>query len=228
MYVVAHDAEAAAAEIDRAAAHPQIVQVFLPLVTDTEYGDPRYRPIFEAAIRNDLVVSFHHGSYTRSQLGWDGFPRYFIQWHNTAQIQAAQNQLTSLVCNGVFDRYPDLKAVFLEAGVSWVTPFIWRFDQQYRELRSEIPWVKRLPSEHIRDHVRFATQPMADLTTAHFQQLIEMGGTEQLFMFSSDYPHYDADSPDVVLPRTLPEELRRRIRYQNALETYPRLAGLAP
>jgi predicted TIM-barrel fold metal-dependent hydrolase len=158
----------------------------------------------------------------------DGWPRYFVQWHNTAQIHATQNQVTSLVCNGLFDRYPDLKVVFLESGVGWVTPFLWRFDQQYRELRSEIPWVKRLPSERIADHVRFATQPKGDVTASQFEELIEMGGTERLFMFSSDYPHYDADSPEVALPRTLPLALRRRIQYQNALETYPRLAGLAP
>jgi predicted TIM-barrel fold metal-dependent hydrolase len=55
--------------------------------------------------------------------------------------------------------------------------------------------------------------------------IVEMSDTERLFMFSTDYPHYDADSADIVLPRTLSEEPRRRVRYQNALETYPRLAG---
>jgi predicted TIM-barrel fold metal-dependent hydrolase len=227
VYVFAHDPVAAAKEIDRAAAHPQIVQVFLPTVTDREYGDPMYRPIFEAAVRNGLVVAMHHGGYTAGQVGWQGWPRYFIQWHNTAQWMAAANQLTSLVCNGIFEHLPELKVVFLETGVGWIAPFIWRFDQQYRELRSEVPWVKRLPSEHIREHVRFSTQPMADLTSEQFRQLVEMSDSAGLYMFSTDYPHYDADSADIVLPRTLPEELRRRVRYQNAIETYPRLAGAA-
>jgi uncharacterized protein len=227
VYVVPHDPAAAVKEIDHWAEHPGIVQVFLPLVTDLEYGDPHYRPIFEAAVRNDLVVTLHHGSFTESSVGWAGWPRYFIQWHNTAQIHAIQNQVTSLVCNGVFDRYPSLKVVFLEGGVGWLPAFIWRFDQQYRELRWEIPWVKRLPGEYIRDNVRFATQPMGDLTADQFRQLVEMSETERVFLFSTDYPHYDADTAGVVLPRTLPKELLRRVRYQNALETYPRLAGIA-
>ena len=48
----------------------------------------------------------------------------------------------------------------LEAGVFWVPWLMRRLDIHYREFRSEIPWVKRLPSEHIRDNVRFATQPI--------------------------------------------------------------------
>ena len=43
-------------------------------------------------------------------------------------------------------------------------------------------------------------------------------------MFATDYPHFDADSADVLAG--LPEALRNRIRYQNALDTYPRLRGI--
>ena len=53
-----------------------------------------------------------------------------------------------------------------------------------------------------------------------------MSDSERIFTFASDYPHYDADSVDVVLGRAVPEELRERVRWRNALETYPRLPGL--
>jgi predicted TIM-barrel fold metal-dependent hydrolase len=39
-------------------------------------------------------------------------------------------------------------------------------------------------------------------------------------MLASDYPHWDGDNPDVVLPSQLPEEWRRRIRFDNASELY--------
>jgi len=223
VHVVANDPQAAAREIDRVAAHPQIVQVFLPLVTDRQFGDPIYRPIFEAAVRNDLVVAFHHGAHTETLFGW---PRYYIEWHMVAAPQSAQNQLLSLICNGAFDQLPELKVVFMETGVAWVPWFMWRLDQQYRELRSEIPWVKRLPSEHMKDSVRICTQPLGDITARQFTQLVEMADSERIFLFASDYPHYDADSVDVVLKSSIPEGLRNRVRYQNALDTYPRLQGL--
>jgi predicted TIM-barrel fold metal-dependent hydrolase len=224
VHVAAQVPEAAAREIDRVGAHPQIVQVLLPLATDKQWGDPIYRPIWEAALRSDLVVSFHHTNRTQTTLGW---PRYFIEWHTMAAPQAAQNQVLSLICSGTFDRYPELKVVMLEGGVTWVHWLIWRLDQQYRELRQNVPWVKRLPSEHIRDNVRVATQPMTEVTTSEFVKLVEMTDTARCYVFATDYPHYDADTPRNVLPPSLPPDLLRRIRYQNALETFPRLANLA-
>ena len=220
IHVIAHDPEAAAYEIDRVADHPQIVQVFLPTVTDRQYGDPQYRPILEAAVRHDLVVALHHGGHTRTVLG---FPRYFVEWHSMAAPQAGMNQVMSLIFNGAFDKYPTLKVAVLETGVGWVPWFMGRLDQQYRELRTSVPWVKRLPSDHMRDSVRVSTQPMGEVKAKDLVRIVEMSDSESMFMFSSDYPHYDADTGVQVLPASLPTELRDRVRYKNALETYPRL-----
>lgn len=74
VHVVGHTPQDAPHDIDRVAEHPQIVQVFLPTVTDREYGDPYYHPIYEAAQRNGLAVTFHHGTHTRA--AQFGFPRY--------------------------------------------------------------------------------------------------------------------------------------------------------
>jgi predicted TIM-barrel fold metal-dependent hydrolase len=222
VHVMPHLPDLAAREIDRVGQHPQMVQVFLPLSTDRQYGDPAYRPIFEAASRNGLVVALHHGTNTGSALGR---PRLFVEWHTTAPPQAAASQIVSLVCNGTFDRYPELKVVCLETGVSWVPWLLWRLDQQYRELRTGIPWVKRLPSAHIRDSVRFGTQPITEVTAKQFTQLVEMSESECLWVFATDYPHYDSDSTSVL--DGLSPELRRRIRYENALDFYPRLAAEA-
>jgi predicted TIM-barrel fold metal-dependent hydrolase len=224
IHVVAQEPEAAAREIDRAAEHPHMVQVFLPLVKDRQYGDPRYRPIFKAAARHGLVVAMHHGQFTETLFG---YPRYFIEWHMLAAPQAAMNQLTSLLFNGVLDELPDLRVALLETGVAWLPWFMWRADQQLRELRMEVPWVKRLPSEHIRDSVRISTQPMGDVKTRDFVKLVEMCEAERVFMFSTDYPHYDADSAERVLPKSVPQDLRDAIRFRNAVETYPRLSGQA-
>jgi predicted TIM-barrel fold metal-dependent hydrolase len=78
----------------------------------------------------------------------------------------------------------------------------------------------------MRDSVRISTQPLGEIKTKEIVQLVEATGGERMFMFSSDYPHYDADTGPNVLSSALPEDLRRRIRHGNALETYPRLAGM--
>jgi predicted TIM-barrel fold metal-dependent hydrolase len=224
VHVVAHDPEQAVREIERVAKHPQIVQVFLPTVTDRQYGDPMYRPIFEAALRNDLVVTFHHGEETQTPLG---YPRYYIEWHTVAAPMATMNQILSLIANGLFERYPELKCVFLEAGAGWIQWFMDRFDQQYRENRLEVPWLKKLPSEHMRSNIRLATQPLGDLTPRRFTTLVKEMEAEEMFVFSTDYPHYDADSAPNALPGTMDRQLRDRVCFRNAVETYPRLAGVA-
>ena len=39
-------------------------------------------------------------------------------------------------------------------------------------------------------------------------------------LIASDYPHWDGDNPDVVLPSTLSAEVQRGIRYDNAKALY--------
>ncbi len=216
VHIVPHDPSAAVREIDRVGPHPQMVQVFLPVVSDRQWGDPMYRPIFAAAARHGLLIAMHHGGETRTAVG---YPRYYIEWHTLFE-QAQVGQLVSLLFNGVFEEFPELKAVALECGFSWLPHIMWKLDQQYRELRSEVPWLKRMPSEYFRDNVRCVTQPMDEISATQFEQLVDMMGSDQMVMFSSDYPHWDFDSPERALPTGLSESLRRRILYQNAVETY--------
>ena len=54
--------------------------------------------------------------------------------------------------------------------------------------------------------------------------MIERHKLHDVYLFSTDYPHWDSEGPEVI--QALPEGLRNRIRYQNSMGTYPRLAGL--
>ena len=50
----------AAAEIERWGEHPGFVQVILPVRSEAPYGNRRYDPIFEAAVRHNLVIGINH------------------------------------------------------------------------------------------------------------------------------------------------------------------------
>jgi predicted TIM-barrel fold metal-dependent hydrolase len=145
-----------------------------------------------------------------------------LEWH-TSIPHAAMCQLASLICNGVLDRFYALRVVVLETGFTWAPHFLSRLDQHYRQLRSEVPWLKRKPSESFREQVRLGTQPLEDLDARRFEQVIDMIGSEDVLMFASDYPHWDADSPRLGLPRGLSETTRERILSKNARATYTRL-----
>jgi predicted TIM-barrel fold metal-dependent hydrolase len=220
IHVNTWDVEGAVREIDRMAGHPKIVQVMLYSGTEA-FGAPRYHPIFEAAARHDLAVGIHHSENSPTALGRH---RYFIEWH-TLVSQVFMSQAVSLIFNGVLDRFENLKVILVEGGFSYAPHLIWRMDQQYRELRHEVPWVKRMPSEAVRAQLRFATQPIEEFTAPALVTLIDQMGSDELICFSTDYPHWDFDSPPRALPPGLPEELSHKIFFENALALYPRIAA---
>ena len=222
IHVNAWDAEGAVREIERMADHPKMVQVMLYVCNQT-FGEPRYHPIYEAAQRRGLVVGIHHTENSPTALG---FHRYFAEWH-TLVPQIFMSEAVSLIFNGVFDKYPELKVILIEGGFSYVPHLMWHADQQYKELRHETPWVKRMPSQIIRDQMRFATQPIEEFTGDQLSTLIGQMESDELVCFSTDYPHWDFDSPLEALPADLPENLKTKIYFDNAAAIYQRLPALA-
>ena len=148
-------------------------------------------------------MAIHHSENSPTALGRH---RYFIEWH-TLVSQVFMSQAVSLVFNGVFELFEGLKVILVEGGFSYVPHLMWRADQQYRELRHEVPWVKRMPSETIRAQLRFASQPIEEFTARELSTLIDQMGSEELVCFSTDYPHWDFDSPLRALPAGIDEGL---------------------
>ncbi|HEX6666623.1 MAG TPA: amidohydrolase family protein [Solirubrobacterales bacterium] len=223
IHVNTWDVEGAVREIDRMAAHPKMVQVMLYSGSEP-FGAPRFHPIFEAAARHELAVAIHHSENSPTALGRH---RYFIEWH-TLVSQVFMSQAVSIVFNGVLDRFEGLKVILVEGGFSYVPHLMWRADQQYRELRHEVPWLTRMPSDAMRAQMRFATQPIEEFTAPQLTTLIDQMGSDELVCFSTDYPHWDFDSPLRALPAALSEDLKRKIFFDNSYDLFPRIAAQVP
>jgi uncharacterized protein len=195
-------------------------------------GHEKYWPMIEALVHFDIPLSLHPGGNGKNRVTGSGFPAYYYEDH-VGYPQAVYSQIASLIFEGTFDRWPTLKIVILEGGWSWAAPYAWRLDACWKLLRDERPELQRRPSEYIRDHVWFSSQPIEEPEdpkwfNSVFEQLESVGLGDHL-MFSSDYPHWDFDSPDQALPLTLPEETRQRIFSGNALALYrfPKVAVAA-
>lgn len=220
--VGAQDPGMAAQEIRRRGADERFVAVLLPL-TNLLMGQRHHYPIYEAAAEIGLPVVVHPNSgdgIFRTSPGLAGAPpTYYVEWH-TGLSQVFQANLISLVCHGVFERFPGLKVVITEGGIGWIPDVMWRLDKNVRGLRDEVPWVRRLPSEYVVDHVRFTTQPLPEpRRREHLHVLCDIVQADRTLMFSSDYPHWDFDSPKHALT-SLPADIRERVRVDNALETF--------
>ena len=85
----------------------------------------------------------------------------------------------------------------------------------------EVPWLTKPPSEYIRSNVRLTAQPIEEPDDPnHFVQVIEHMGSDEMLLFATDYPHWDFDSPTQAIPRQVPESLRKKIFWQNAVDFY--------
>lgn len=111
----------------------------------------------------------------------------------------------------------------LESGFTWLPAFLWRMDKEWRGLRREVPWVDEAPSSIIRARVRFSLQPVDAPDAATLEKIIEQIGSDDVLLFSTDYPHWQFDPAEGPLPPGLPDRLLSRIARGNALATYPRL-----
>ncbi|MCQ6557124.1 amidohydrolase family protein [Paenibacillus mendelii] len=216
------DPHLAAREIDRMGPHPDMVAVIMSSAARMPYGQRFYHPIYEAAERQGLPVMIHPGTEGAGSTNGPtaaGYPSYYLEWH-TCLSQNFMAHLVSLVCEGVFEKYPNLKFVLVEGGVAWLPHLMWRLDKNYKALRAQVPWLKKLPSQYIREHCYLTTQPIeeperpGDLIT-----LFNMIDAENMLLFSSDYPHWDFDDPHAIL-KAMPAEMKRKIYYENAKQLF--------
>jgi predicted TIM-barrel fold metal-dependent hydrolase len=216
----------AVAEIERCAPDKRFVQVLVLAMGEAPLGRREYWPVYEAAERHGLPIGIHAGSSYRHAVTSLGWPSWYVEDY-CANAQGFQAQVASLVCEGVFVKYPKLKVVLLESGVTWLPAFLWRLSKFWRGVRAEVPWVDRSPSQIVRDHVRLTIQPFDGPDDPRaVAQLIDHLQSDDMLLFSSDFPHWQFDG-DHIMPAGIPEKLHGKILRNNALATYERLNATA-
>jgi len=128
--------------------------------------------------------------------------------------------MASFVFEGVFETFPELKLISVEAGFGWVPAFKWRLDKHWERLRSEVPHLKSKPSEYMERQVWFTTQPVEEPEQrAQMMDVLNWVGFDRL-LFSTDYPHWDFDDPRFAFKSTLSEEQKRMVYLDNARHVF--------
>ena len=174
----AQDPLAAAAEIRRVADdRPLRPRRSLCGGSERPYGEPRYLPIFEAADECGLPVAIHSAARAWASPrppAAPALPTFYIEWHTLGSAGSIMAHLVSLVCYGVFERFPTLKVLLLEGGVAWLPGHPLAAGHELaRRCAPTRPGSTRKPSEVAREHVRFTTQPL-EHTDGHDELLFEM------------------------------------------------------
>lgn len=160
-------------------------------------GHHRYDVIYDAATSADLPVIVHGGGSGLDSFHRKGYANW-IESHSIGFVQTNIEQLTSMVMQGVTEKFPDLDVVFEESGVLWVGSYMYRLDQEYLKRQDEAPLLDALPSDYVRDSYYFGTQPLErNEDPEYFRKAMETVGIDR-FMYASDFPHWDYDPPSAV------------------------------
>lgn len=217
----------AAEELDRMGSEDAIEGVYLlDSGAQPPLGDPTYDVLYQAAADNDLHVAYHASAgapFAKDFPVQDTQFNRFLENHVLAHPWAHMMTMTSLIVNGVPEKFPSLNFAFLEAGYGWIPYMMYRLNKEYSMRRSEAPLLSRSPEQYVRDQFYFSSQPVGEPDDpADLQTLIDLIGPDSL-MFSTDYPHWDFDHPDALddhLRRFGDEATRRRIRAGTAIEAF--------
>jgi predicted TIM-barrel fold metal-dependent hydrolase len=219
-----HNVQEAIKEVERNAKRG-FVGVFVrpnPLNGKT-LAHPDYYPFYSALQDLEMPLGIHEGTLTyQPTLGVDRVTSQagiHIIAHPFEQMAA----MLTLYEGGIFQRFPKMHTLFLEAGVGWLPWWLERIDEermQYRPGTDE----GELMSEAFKRQC-FVT---AEASDEHVGRIVDWIGADRLLM-SSDYPHSESTYPrtyEVFSGHGLAPDVVEQIARHNTLKAYPRLRRL--
>jgi uncharacterized protein len=222
IHIAPTDPEQAVAEIERLSPRAEFVQVLMPAGARLPFGNRFYHPIYAACERHGLPLCVHfggEGAGIAAPPTAAGYPSYYLEMR-MARPQIAMAHTVSLICEGVFEKFPNFRFLFIEHDVFWVPGLLWHMDGDWKSLRDYTPWVKKLPSDYVRQHIRFGSQPLPDTPSkADLVTFLAWLHADEMLVFASDYPHWDWDEPSTFLQGHDPA-LRQRVMVDNARALY--------
>ena len=170
-----------------------------------------YAPLYAELEERGLPLAFH-AAYNWTEPSVAQLDK-FISVHALGFTFTNMVHLTNFVINGIPERFPKLKLIWIESGLAWVPFLMQRLDNEYVKRTSEAPLLTRLPSEYMRD-MYYATQPLEAAIRPEqrsaLEATFEIIDAQKTVMWSSDYPHWDWDAPSVIYDLPFLDETAKR------------------
>jgi predicted TIM-barrel fold metal-dependent hydrolase len=218
-----HDIDLAVREVQRVAAlgaKSLQLPVFPNEFGQADYYDDRYAPLFAAVQETELPICCHIGlKMTLDDLAKrDPTPNKGIMVPMTPLMTA--EAFGMFIMGGVFERFPDLKVVFVEPGLGWVAWWLEVVDDMVKRQGYVYPAISGLPSEYFHRNVylTFIDEALG------LQRVRDLLGVENI-MWSTDFPHPVTSWPHsrkIVEDqfRTVPDDERKKIVSENAVRVW--------
>jgi predicted TIM-barrel fold metal-dependent hydrolase len=226
------DPAACAAELDRVGDETGVAGAYgwygpyTPLLGESEY-DPMYDRLSEL----DLPFAIHVGGGTYPPIGiTEQSVRTRTESLGLMNTYYAMQDVANMITTGVFEKYPDLRVVVQEAGVSWIPFLANRMNEIYYTQPEDIKLTERMaelgkeylehdPGDYVYENFHFSTQPIA-LPKRNKGAMLRLCEAERTFMYSSDWPHHTLDPVNWVFDPAIDDDLRDQILHGTAERCY--------
>lgn len=215
------DPDKSAELIEQSSDEDGIVAVcFITAGVEPPLGNRKYDPIYEAAQDAGLPVVFHAGGSNLDDFHIKGYEK-FIETHTLGFLNANLSQITSVVVQGVPEKFPNLDIIFQECGVFYIPAIMERLDTEYLKRPSEAPLLEQRPSKYMKEFY-YGTQPLeTPENETHMEYVFEMIDGVDTLMFASDYAHWDFDHPRAITNLSfLSRGEKKQILASNAREVF--------
>ncbi len=210
-----NDADASARMVEEFAERPGVVGFMVSSLRDQPVHHNKYMKVYAALEERGLPLAFH--GVTDWQHPTQRLFNRFLSVHALGFPLYNMIHMMNLVVNGIPQRFPRLRFIWMECGVSWLPFVMYRLDNEYMMRSSEAPLLEKKPSEYIREFY-FTSQPLeATDGHEHLAAIFDMIRAETQLLYASDYPHWDFDLPTRILKLPfLSDSAKRRILGENA------------
>jgi predicted TIM-barrel fold metal-dependent hydrolase len=214
------DPDACLATIEEFADHPGVIGF---LVTSQRHAGVHrngYMPVYAELERRGLPIGFHAGPNQADSM--TSTMNKFLSAHAMSFVTCNMTHLTNWVINGIPERFPGLKTIWIESGLAWVPFMMQRLDHEYYMRQSDAPLLTRPPSHYMRE-MFYTSQPMEWTDDKLLAATLEAIDAPNSLMYSSDWPHWDFDVPGRIAALPFLDDAAKR----NILgETARRVFGL--
>src|SRR5262244_241505 len=188
-------------------------------VDGKSFGNPEFDPVWATAQECDLAVGLHlvvHHAYIGNEWYRDRDPGFMYLSMNV--IQDPRMALTTMVYDGVFERFPRLRVATIESASGWVAEWLDRLDYRYSYM-GHTTQMKRPASEYFARNIWISADPV-ERTLPY---MVELVGADKFFI-GSDYPHAEGFVRPVQKARKalarLPEAAIDKILGDNAAQFF--------
>ena len=195
LYLPFNTPEACEKMVEDYASRPEIIGFTICSTRNKPVHHNSYMRLYAMIEETGKPLAFHTG-FNWSDPSFAQLNR-FISMHALSFPHYNQIHLTNWIINGLPERFPKLKVVWVEAGVAWIPYLMQRLDHEFMMRSCEAPMLKRKPSDYMRE-MFFTSQPLERSNLELLEATFKAMNAETQLLYASDWPHWDFDPPGSI------------------------------